>query len=142
MTSGPSPCTETILIVDDQEGDRRLISMTLGELGYKLLEAKDGVSALEIFKTTPHIDLVLTDILMPGMDGVELVEQIRAISPKINVLYISSFSQDYAHKLSGSKIDVLHKTHDFSHLPEKIRDVLDASKHKVKSWMKKLRKKD
>ena len=141
MTGKSSPCTETILIVDDQEGDRRLISITLGDLGYEVIEAKDGSSALEIFKSTPNIDLVLTDILMPGMDGVELVEQIRKISPKTSILYISSFPQDYAHKLSGSEIDVIHKTHDFSRLPEKVREVLENKKHKIKSWVKKLRKK-
>lgn len=141
MTSGePSPCTETILLVDDQEGDRHLISLTLKDLGYNIIEAGDGLSALEIFKTTPNIDLVLTDILMPGMDGMELVDHLRTLAPKLSILFISSHPQHYAQKLSGSKFDVVTKSHDFSGLPEKIREVLDSKKHRIKSWVKKLRK--
>jgi two-component system, cell cycle sensor histidine kinase and response regulator CckA len=131
--------SETILLVDDQEADRILIAIKLTDLGYNVLQASDGKTALEIFQKTPNIDLVLTDILMPGMDGVELVQRIRALSPRMKVLFISGCAQNYAQKLEDSSVDICAKTKDFSDLPSKIRSALDGSR--LKNWVKNLHKK-
>jgi two-component system chemotaxis response regulator CheY len=68
---------KTILIVDDSESIREVVSFTLENAGYKVLIGTDGVDALQ-FLNGNHIDLVLTDFHMPNMDGISLIKEIRA----------------------------------------------------------------
>jgi two-component system chemotaxis response regulator CheY len=68
---------KTILIVDDSESIREVVSFTLENAGYKVLIGTDGVDALQ-FLNGSHIDLVLTDFHMPNMDGISLIKEIRA----------------------------------------------------------------
>ena len=79
---------DKILLVDDEEGIRTVLGITLSDMGYDVVTAHNGEEALEIFrKTTP--DIVLTDIRMPGIDGVELLRKIKGESPNTEVIMIS-----------------------------------------------------
>ena len=77
-----------ILIVDDEEMDRVLLSQVLHQAGHEALFAPNGNAALRIWKKSP-VDLVVTDIVMPGLDGLELIEALKEEDPWIRVIAIS-----------------------------------------------------
>jgi PAS domain S-box-containing protein len=87
---------ETILLVEDHELFRGLVREVLQRAGYRVLEAEDGPSALRLLDGAPRIDLVLTDVVMPDMSGVELVRRIRDRLPAVPVLYTSGYVADDA----------------------------------------------
>ncbi|MDX2509244.1 MAG: response regulator [Desulfobacterales bacterium] len=77
-----------ILLVDDEEGIRKVLGITLSDSGYKVLMAENGQEAFRIFKTeSPPI--VMTDIKMPGMDGIELLKNIKRLNPDTEVIMIT-----------------------------------------------------
>jgi len=80
--------TDTILLVDDEEGIRKVLSISLADSGYAVLTASNGEEALRIFRDKQP-PLVLTDIKMPGMDGVELLRKIKQESPDTEVIMIT-----------------------------------------------------
>lgn len=83
-----------ILVVEDEGMVREFIKNTLIQYGYKVLEAKDGFEGLELFRTNSDIDLILTDIVMPKMSGIELAEKIKEIRPDIRILLMSGYSEE------------------------------------------------
>lgn len=79
---------QRILLIDDEEGIRKVLGITLADIGYEVLSAENGEEALRLFrKTAPPI--VLTDIKMPGMDGIELLQKIKEESPDTEVIMIT-----------------------------------------------------
>jgi DNA-binding NtrC family response regulator len=80
----------TILVVDDEPYIRSLIKSVLARDGHDILEAADGTEAIAVWERSREaIDLLLTDIVMPRMDGLELAEQLSSRSPRVRVLYMS-----------------------------------------------------
>jgi CheY-like chemotaxis protein len=87
--------TETILVVEDEAAVRELIVRVLTAHGYQVLEAKDGPEALQVSgQHSDPIDLLLTDVVMPDMNGGELCEQLRNRRPEMRVLYISGYTDN------------------------------------------------
>ena len=132
-------CLETILLVEDNEADRELATRTLNREGYRVLEARDGEEALKLYEVHgPGVDLVLTDIIMPRMDGVELVERIREMVPKVKVLFTSGYARNprIEQKIAGHKVNFIEKSYDLSALLKKVREILDEPKSIVE-WLKK-----
>jgi CheY-like chemotaxis protein len=85
---------ELILVVDDNGSVRKIVVTMITQLGYRALEASDPASALDILKATPGINLLFTDIVMPGsMNGVQLGEVAKQIIPGLRILYSSGFSE-------------------------------------------------
>jgi CheY-like chemotaxis protein len=84
----------TVLVVDDDPALRALMVRTLTAKGYRALEASDGIEALEQLAADPDIELVVTDIVMPRMNGVELAQQLVA-SARTRLLFVSAFGQQY-----------------------------------------------
>ncbi|HOK47989.1 MAG TPA: response regulator, partial [Bryobacteraceae bacterium] len=81
----------TILLVDDDHAIRKMLAGALSRR-YRVLQASDGLKALELFMREPDaVDLVVSDIRMPTLDGIELVERLRSVRPKLNTLFISGF---------------------------------------------------
>ena len=121
--------TETILLVEDQEGVRDLISEFLVNHGYAILSASNGEEALEVAKRHDGpIHLLLTDIVMPKMSGHELVSRLAPARPEMRVLYMSGYP-DYsgARRPSGdSGIPILEKPFAMNNLACKVREVLEA----------------
>jgi CheY-like chemotaxis protein len=84
-----------VLVVDDQASLLELVSMILTQTGHTVLCASSGVEALMVFSSYhSKIDLVLTDVQMPGMNGIELLNRIRALDPSISILLMSGFVPD------------------------------------------------
>ena len=82
----------TVLVVDDEEGLRSIVCRTLQNEGYGTLEAGHGAEALEVMDKAPSpIDLVVTDVVMPGMDGRELGRRLTQRWPTLPILYISAY---------------------------------------------------
>ena len=86
--------TETILVVDDSDSVRELVSKGLGRLGYRVLTAASAEQAMEVSAREAEVDLLLADVVMPGMDGVELARGIRAARPEVKVLFISGYERE------------------------------------------------
>jgi PAS domain S-box-containing protein len=87
-----------ILIVDDDDAVRNLATVFLGDAGYRVLEASGAPQALALLRTQP-VDLVMTDLAMPGMDGVQLAALIRSELPALPVLFVTGYAE--GHNLSG-----------------------------------------
>jgi PAS domain S-box-containing protein len=86
---------ETVLVIDDEPLVRMLITDVLRELGYTVIEVQDGPSALKIFKSAMRIDLLITDIGLPGgMNGGQVAEAARALRPELKVLFITGFAEN------------------------------------------------
>jgi two-component system cell cycle sensor histidine kinase/response regulator CckA len=119
--------SETILLVDDEEGVRKLIQAVLQSHGYDVLEASNGKAAVAVHEKNEHkIDLVLTDIVMPQMSGFELVRYLSERSPRLKILYMSGYRDhgNGANGLLGRAF--LHKPFTPEMLLLKVREVLDS----------------
>jgi CheY-like chemotaxis protein len=120
---------ETILLVEDDAKLRESVRAALSQLGYPILEAPNGVDALEIWKENRgDIQLLLTDLVMPGgMTGKELAQRIREESPKLKVIYMSGYSVEVAGKdFSMSEgVNFLTKPFQVHKLAHAVRDCLD-----------------
>jgi CheY-like chemotaxis protein len=90
-----APVQETVLVAEDEAGIRALVRKILNKQGYKVLEASNGQEALRVAASHPEpIHLLLTDVVMPGMNGRELFEQLSATRPNLKVLFISGYTGD------------------------------------------------
>ena len=104
--------SETIMVVEDDESLREVITIMLTNEGYKVLSAKDAATALEIANEFHnHIDLVLTDIVMPEMSGSEMTLRIKESHPEMNLLYMSGYPNNFLshHGVLNSEIGLLQK---------------------------------
>src|ERR1035438_7210261 len=109
----------TVLVVEDESLLLMVVSETLRDAGYAVWEAGDGESALRIIKAEPEIDLLITDVRMPGMNGYQLVDAGLALRPELKVMLMTGYAQDpIPRKLSQAGIQVLHKPFDFDKLPD------------------------
>ena len=119
--------SETVLVVEDQDEVRGLATKVLKDYGYRVLEAADGAKALALVEGYPGlIDLLLTDVVLPGMNGRELAECLRKLLPAVKVLYTSGYSQNLiAHRgvLYGD-VAYIAKPYTPDGLATKVREVL------------------
>ncbi|MEX2272631.1 MAG: response regulator [Vicinamibacterales bacterium] len=81
----------TILLVEDEPAVKGLFAQALRREGYTVHEARNGVEALEVEKTIPHVDLLVTDVVMPYMKGPELVRQLHETHPDLKVIFVSGY---------------------------------------------------
>jgi two-component system, cell cycle sensor histidine kinase and response regulator CckA len=124
VSSTASGGSETILLVEDEESVRQLVRETLEARGYRVLEAANGHSAMEIaaaYKDALH--LIITDVVMPGLSGHELAQQLLAARPAMKVLYLSGYAQD-AFPATESHKAFLQKPFTLQNLARKVREVL------------------
>jgi CheY-like chemotaxis protein len=125
----PRHGSETILIVEDQGAIRDLACEYLKGSGYTILEARDGIEALQVAKQHHgQIDLLLTDVMMPRMGGQELAAHLANLRPQIKVIYMSGYAE-YAkdnRKLADSENVILQKPFALDTLARKVREVLAA----------------
>jgi len=128
--SGPLPeGTETLLVVEDDELVRGLIDEVLAPLGYRVLTTASGDEALKTSDSFPgHVDLLLTDVVMPGMNGRQLAEVMRTRRPGIKVLFMSGYTQDAlsTQGILEPGVALIHKPLRAGTLARQIRQVLDS----------------
>jgi PAS domain S-box-containing protein len=127
-TSRQSTGTETILLVEDEEGVRNLIRTSLQRAGYTVLEARDGNEALLLYERhATSIDLILTDVVMPQMSGRELADRFAAIRPDVPLLFMSGYTAKaiVQHGVLDPQTPFLAKPFTPSTLTAKVRETLD-----------------
>jgi PAS domain S-box-containing protein len=122
--------SETVLLVEDEHGLRALARYILHECGYNVIEAGDGAEAILLHeKHDGKIDLLLTDVVLPGMAGRAIAERIITTRPETKVLYMSGYTDDAVirHGVLQAETSFLQKPFTPSVLAHKVREVLDAS---------------
>jgi len=121
---------ETILLVEDEEAVRRLVSVVLKSAGYQVIEAENGVQALRVSDShVGQIHLLLTDVVMPVMGGRELAEKLKAARPDTRIVFMSGYTDDamLRHGVRESSAAFLQKPFSPARVAGVVRDVLDAS---------------
>jgi DNA-binding response OmpR family regulator len=129
---------ETVLLVEDEESVRELVRLTLAARGYKVLEAENGECGLRVAEEfKDDIDILITDVVMPGIGGRELAKRLVALRPSTCVLYLSGYTEDavITHGGLGPSTAFLQKPFTLQNLAKKVREVL-RSKPALKSIAK------
>jgi signal transduction histidine kinase len=120
--------TETVLVIDDEPTVRKLIVDTLEPLGYNMLEAEgghDAVEKMEIYEGT--VDLLMTDVIMPGMNGKAAINRIKSRLPNVKVLYMSGYTDNKIKQYGIQQSDeaFIHKPLTPIVIAQKIREIID-----------------
>ncbi len=128
VRSQPRGGSETVLLVDEEEGVRKLCCAVLQTKGYCVLEADNGQSALAAYDKNAHkVDMLLTDVMMRQMNGFELGRALSQRAPGLKILYMSGYRDDMGEREAGHPpVAFLHKPFTPHALLAKIREVLDA----------------
>jgi two-component system cell cycle sensor histidine kinase/response regulator CckA len=119
--------TGTILLVEDEDAVRMFASRALRDKGYRVMESSNGESALEFIKKSGNtIDLVVTDVVMPKMDGPSLINQIKTQNPNMKVIFISGYTEDsFRDSLtSDSTVHFLSKPFSIKELACKVKEII------------------
>jgi CheY-like chemotaxis protein len=123
---------ETVLLAEDDDAVRKATSQVLESLGYNVITASSGHEALALIDKAPvPLAILVTDVVMQGMDGVQLAKEVRARRPDTRVLLISGYAPPEAASAAGAQPDrfpLLAKPFTPSQLAQKIREILDASR--------------
>jgi len=119
---------ETILVMEDEEAVRKLTCRMLTRLGYSVIEAHSIAECIELARQTERLDLLLTDVVMPGMNGRQLHEQVASIRPGTRVLFMSGYTENVIahHGILDEGIHFISKPFTESGLSRKIREALTA----------------
>ncbi|HUO60460.1 MAG TPA: ATP-binding protein [Candidatus Acidoferrales bacterium] len=122
----PEAGTETILVIEDQEALRELTSHILESGGYHVLQAEDGYAALEISRNCDrNIDLVLSDVVMPGMSGPEVVKELRRRRPELKAILVTGHAEESVVGASDLNAQIMTKPFTPESLFRTVRQVLD-----------------
>ncbi len=120
---------ETILVVEDDDGVRAYSVGALRELGYRVIEAHNGPSALRLLEDNQKVDLLFTDVVLPGgLTGAQLAAQARALRPGLKVLFTTGYARNaiFHHGRLDKGVQLITKPFGFADLAAKVRDVLDG----------------
>jgi PAS domain S-box-containing protein len=130
VTETPAPSgAETVLLVEDEEGVAKLARKVLERQGYTVLRARDGAEAVALGQAHPGlIDLLVTDVVMPGMGGPEAADLLRRLRPALRILFMSGYADQAVtgHRILDPSVPYLQKPFTPEALARKVRDVLDA----------------
>ena len=122
---------ETILLVEDEGSTRGAIAEFLDHLGYNVLQAINGKSALETYSRHKNdIDLVLSDLVMPYMNGAELAVEIKKYDPGMPVVFVSAYGDDEMRAKLAADYVILRKPFQLNDLAKRLREKLDARRKK------------
>jgi PAS domain S-box-containing protein len=118
------PGHATVLVVDDEPVLRRVCARLLNKLGYQALEAAGGEEALRVYREQgPKIDLVLLDLIMPGLNGIQTLERLREMDPDVRVLLCSGYGDKAGENLSAD-VEFIAKPYTLEFLSQKVAAVL------------------
>jgi CheY-like chemotaxis protein len=122
--------TETLLIVENEPAIRNLLQMALRKNGYTVLAAESAREALEIVRGHPDaIALLITDVVMPDMNGPELAKELAALRPEIRTLFMSGYMDDALgeHGVLHGHTNFVQKPFSPRTVAQKVRDILDGT---------------
>ncbi len=121
--------TERVVVAEDDDSVRELLVQALGDAGYRVLEAADGDEAYDICEVSQpgSIDLLLTDVLMPGRTGPELAKAVGPMQPRMRVMYISGYFDETSLSAEEGAFELLQKPFTPEVLLRRVREVLDAA---------------
>jgi PAS domain S-box-containing protein len=122
---------ETILVVEDDDDVRTYSVDILRELGYRVIEAHDGPSALRLLERQTKVDLLFTDVVLPsGLTGAEIAAEVRKLRPEIRVLFTTGYARNAIvhHGRLDAGVNLIPKPFTYAQLAAKVRDVLDTFK--------------
>jgi PAS domain S-box-containing protein len=129
------PMTRTILVVEDEPALRNLVRTVLEGEGYRVLEAGNGREALEVVERhDEHIDLLLTDVVMPELSGPELVAHLRGLRPDTKVLYVSGYADSRLGLRGVAERSVLRKPFSLDELADRVRGLLREEAEASEPW--------
>jgi len=121
--------SETVLLVEDDEGVRDFTATTLENFGYNIVQAVNGQKAIDILqKDKPNVELLITDIIMPEMNGQELAKRLEKTIPLNRVLFVSGYTFDHLRRDGALEegINFLQKPYSIHDILSKIRNILDS----------------
>jgi len=115
-----------ILLVEDEEGLRALNARGLTSRGYTVLEAGNGVEAIEVLEKQGHVDLVVSDVVMPEMDGPTLLKELRRRNPDLKVIFVSGYAEEAFSKNlpSQEQYEFLAKPFTLKQLVSKVKETM------------------
>jgi CheY-like chemotaxis protein len=119
---------ETVLVLEDDDEVRAYSAEILRELGYRVIEAHDGPAALRLLDQQPRVDLLFTDVVLPGgMTGAQVAARARATRPSLKVLFTTGYARNAIihHGRLDKGVQLITKPFSFEDLAAKIRDILD-----------------
>ncbi|MFO0925014.1 MAG: PAS domain S-box protein [Pirellulales bacterium] len=120
--------TERILLVEDELGVREFTALSLTSFGYQVWQAANGAAALHLLRSLPQkMDLIISDVVMPELNGRELADQLRTIQPEIPVLFLSGYTDDtiVRHGILEAEVNFLQKPFTAYQLARKVRSILN-----------------
>ena len=120
---------ETVLVIDDEETVRMLVAEVLGDAGYHVIDAPDGPSGLEILRSDRRIDLLISDVGLPGgMNGRQVADAARVSRPDLKVLFITGYAENAAvgNGLLATGMEILTKPFVMGDLAAKVHDMIDG----------------
>jgi CheY-like chemotaxis protein len=122
--------TETLLIVENETAIRNLLQLALRKSGYNVLAAESGREALELVRDHHGaIDLLITDVMMPDMDGPELAKHMAVIRPETRTLFMSGYMDETLgdHGVLPANVNFIQKPFSPKVIAQKVRDILDGT---------------
>jgi two-component system, cell cycle sensor histidine kinase and response regulator CckA len=116
----------TILLVEDEEGLRALNARGLTSRGYTVLEASNGVEAIEVLEKQGDVDLVVSDVVMPEMDGPTLLKELRRRNPNVKVIFVSGYAEEAFQKnlSEHEQYEFLAKPFTLKQLVSKVKETM------------------
>ncbi len=122
--------TETILLAEDAEAVRNLAKKVLEEFGYRVVLAENGEDAVKEYKANPHVELLILDVVMPGINGKVVYEKIRGLKPGIKALFMSGYTANIIHKkgILDRGTEFISKPFSPNAFLRKVREVLDKNR--------------
>ena len=116
---------ETVLLVEDEEAVRLIVSAVLRRQGYTVIETSSPASAVELFERhAEEIDLLVTDVVMPVMNGPALAQRLGAIRPALRVLFISGYTSVPSPEMQNPNVGFLNKPFQTAVLVARVREML------------------
>lgn len=127
-TAAPSGLGETVLVVEDDDQVRLLVVEVLSELGYKVVEVAEANSAIEVLQSGADIDLLITDVGLPGLNGRQLADMAREHRPCLPVLFVTGYAESAARRSEflGPGMDMISKPFAVEVLASKIREAITS----------------
>lgn len=128
-TSAPAGAGETVLVIEDDAAVRLLVMQVLEELGYQAIETADGRQAVPILESSRHLDLLISDVGLPGLNGRQLAEIAREQRPELPILFMTGYARQAADQAEflGGGMEIISKPFDIEQLGRRIGEILRKS---------------